>query len=195
MQNEIEAKYTNVNHDELREKLKVVGAELVTPMFTMRRTLFDYEDLRLDNKKAWLRVRQEADRVTMSFKQRSGLDIDSMKEVEVVVSDYESTRQILLESGLSIKAEQDQKREIWNLGECEVTLDEWPWIPTFVEIEGPSNEAVQSVSEQLGFIWGDAVFDSVDGLYLQHFDVTRTEISKAKIFFGNIPQWLEAKRK
>lgn len=195
MNNEIEAKFTYIDHDEVRTKLEQAGGQLMTPLFTMRRTLFDYEDLRLDSKKAWLRVRQEADKVTMSFKQRLGLEIDSMKEVEVVVSDYEDTRRILQESGLTIKAEQDQKREVWKLGECEVTLDEWPWIPKFIEIEGPSNEAVQAVSEQLGYDWNEAVFDSVDGLYLQHYDVTRTEISKAKIYFGDIPEWLRERKK
>ena len=195
MQNEIEATYIDADHDLLRSKLTELGAVLTQHLYTMRRTLFDYEDFRLDRKKSWIRVRQEADKATLSFKQRSSVEINGMKEIEIEVSDYEKCRQIFLEAGLTEKAVQDSKRETWQLGECEVMLDEWPWIPPFAEVEGPTEEAVRATSAKLGLEWNKAVFDSIDGLYLEHFNVTRTEISKAKIFFGPVPEWLEKKRK
>jgi hypothetical protein len=44
MQQEIEAKFLNVDHDEVRAKLLAKHAVCVHPMRLMRRELFDYSD-------------------------------------------------------------------------------------------------------------------------------------------------------
>jgi hypothetical protein len=74
-------------------------------------------------------------------------------------------------------------------------LDEWPWIPPYVEVEGPSETSVRAVSERLGFDYDTALFDSTDAIYQKYFDVTRTEISTVPLAFGPVPEWLEAKRR
>lgn len=195
MQTEIEATFLETDHDEMRAKLKELGAELSKPVFDMKRTVFDYDDLRLDKKAAWIRVRQEADKVTLTYKQRLAEEIDGMKEIELEVSSFEDTCKFFLEIGLKEKASQETRREVWRYENCEIMLDEWPWIPTYVEVEGPDEISVQRVSEALGFDYSKAIFDSADGVYMNYFDVTRTEISTVPIVFGATPDWLEAKRK
>ncbi|MNT60176.1 hypothetical protein D3C72_1977360 [compost metagenome] len=44
-------------------------------------------------------------------------------------------------------------------------LDEWPWLAPYMEIEGPSEEKVKNVAEQLGVAWEDAVFGGVANAY------------------------------
>jgi len=34
-----------------------------------------------------------------------------------------------------IASYQETRREKWMLDDAEVTIDTWPWIPTFIEIE------------------------------------------------------------
>ena len=53
--------------------------------------------------------------------------------------------------GLKVKARQETKREIWKLGGVEICIDTWPWLPTFIEIEGPTEESVWETANKLGF--------------------------------------------
>ncbi len=51
------------------------------------------------------------------------------------------------------------------------------WIPSYVEIEGPSEEKVRKVSEQLGFNMNEAIIGSVDEVYKLYYDVTNDDIN------------------
>ena len=64
--------------------------------------------------------------------------------------------------GLKVKARQETKREIWKLNEVEICIDTWPWLPTFIEIEGPTEESVWRIANKLGFRKDQAKFGSVD---------------------------------
>lgn len=195
MQTEIEATFLNVDHEEVRKKLEALGAACTSLQTTLKRKVYDYDDLRLDKKAAWVRVRKEVDKTTMSFKQRLSENIDGMKEIEIEVSNYDEACNLLEAIGLTEKASQETKREIWKFDGCEIMLDEWPWIPAIVEVEGGSEGSVKRVSEALRFDFSEAVFDSADGIYQKYFDVTRTEISTTPIVFGPAPEWLEERRK
>lgn len=195
MNTEIEATFIGTEHNILREKLEKLGAVITKKECFIKRTIFDYEDLRLDKMAAWVRLRDEGDGITLTFKQRKSETIDGMKEIEIVVNDFEQTKALLLAIGLVIKAEQETKREIWELNGTEVMLDTWPWLKPITEIEGESKEVVKELSDKLGFKWEEAVFDSTDGLYQLEFDVTRTEISTCPIKFGEVPLWLEERRR
>jgi adenylate cyclase class 2 len=195
MNSEIEATFTDVNPEEVRAKLKVLHAEQIYPERLMRRQIFDYPDLRLDQKAAWVRLRDEGDKITLAYKERSDETIGGMKEVELVVDGFEETKSFLEAVGLTSKAYQESKRELWFINACHVTIDLWPWLNPLVEIEGPSEELVRQASDELGFDWSKALFDSADSVYIQSFEVSRTEISSTDLVFGPIPEWLEAKRK
>ena len=41
-----------------------------------------------------------------------------------------------------------------------VDIDTWPKIPTYVELEGPSENALKSAAARVGFDWKDAVFEN-----------------------------------
>ena len=194
MHSEIEATFLDIDHSALRAKLKDLGAKLIRSEFAMRRTIYDYADLRLDKAAAWVRVRDEAGKTTMGFKQRQSETIQGMKEIEFDVSDYKAAKAFLEAIGLVAKAEQESKREIWSYRDCEITLDTWPWIPSYVEVEGPSEESVKRCSHQLGMNWSEAMFDSIDAIYMRYFDVTRTEISSIPIKFGPLPAMLAGKK-
>jgi len=195
MQTETEATFLKVDHEATRTKLRQLGATIHQPAFEMVRAVYDFEDLRLDQQAAWIRVRQEADKVTMTFKQRLASTIDGMREIELAVDDFDKTCEFLEAIGLMPKAKQATRREVWELDDCEIMLDEWPWIPPFLEIEGASEEVVKATAEKLGLDYSQALFDSIDAVYQRYYDVSRTEISTTSIDFGPVPAWLEAKRR
>ena len=197
MKTEIEAKFLNVDVKNVREKLKKVGAVKQYPERLMKRKVFDYPDNKLDKEDAWVRVRDEGDnKITLSYKKLLDRSLHGTKEITLDVSDFETMCDFLQACGFEIKSYQETKREKWTLEESEITIDTWPWIPTFVEIESATEEEIHKVSNLLGFDWNKALHGSVETAYQDLFDVTEDEIDGWKeIVFTPVPDWLEVKRK
>ena len=166
MKTEIEVKFVGVDIGDVRARLTQAGAVLEQPMRLMRRQVFYLVDRDND---AYVRVRDEGDKATMTFKRFRGADLHGAKEVEVVVSDFEDAKSILTNSGLVPKSYQETKRETWRLGDTEIAIDEWPWLQPFIEIEGGSEEAVRDTARALGFDWSDAVFGAATQAYRQQY--------------------------
>lgn len=196
MDTEIEAKWLNINHDEMREVLKANGAELVQPERFMTRKVYDYEDHRLEQQGGWVRVRNESDKITLSYKQLNDRTLYGTKEVNVIVDDFDRTCSFLESIGLKNYALQETKRESWEIDGTEIELDTWPWIPTFMEIEAKSEEKLKEVAAKLGLDLSAALHGSVEVAYQAVYDVTEEEVdSWSEITFIDIPQWLTAKAK
>src|SRR6476659_9524031 len=118
MQTEIEAKALDVDHDILRQKLRDLGAECVQPMRLMRRTRYDFPDHRLQNERnGWARVRDEGDKITVSYKELSDRTLHGTKEVCITVDSFENAGQLFECIGLTDTAYQETKRESWRLGD------------------------------------------------------------------------------
>lgn len=193
---ELEAKFTQIDTQKTREKLRESGAELKHPEVLMRRKVFDYSDFRLEKAGGWVRVRDEGNCITMTYKQLTDRTLQGTTEITVKVDDFEEACGFLTAIGLDQKAYQETKREKWELNGCEITIDTWPWIPTFAEIEGPTEEAVKEAGELLGFGWQKAMHGSVETAYQEIYDTTEEEIDHwDSITFIPVPEWLEKKRK
>lgn len=166
MKTEIEVKFVDVDIDDVRSRLQRAGATLVQPMRLMRRQVFHLVDR---SKDAYVRVRDEGDKVTMTYKQFDEIGLHGAKEVEVMVTNFEDTRNILQYAGLMPKSYQETRRETWLLDGVEVVIDEWPWLRPFIEIEGESEEAVRRTAAALGFEWEAAVFGAATEAYRQQY--------------------------
>lgn len=197
MQSEIEAKYLDVNHDIIRTKLKKHGAVCVHPLRVTKRINFEYPDNRLNElKHAWLRLRDEGDKVTLAYKQLLDRSLLGMKEVQVIVDDFDRAKEVLSAAGLVQKAYQEVKRESWELDGVQVELDEWPWVKPFVEVEASSEKDVWRVSKLLGLDIDNAKYGSVEIVYQSEYNVTEKEINNwESITFIPVPDWLMKKRK
>ena len=197
MKTEIEAKFLNVDPDKIKNRLKEIGAVLQYPERLMKRKVFDYPDARLRKEGAWIRVRDEGDgKITLSYKKLVDRSLNGTKEITLDVSDFQTMCDFLQASGLDSKSYQETKREKWTLGESEITIDTWPWIPTFVEIESETEEEIRKVANLLDFDWAKALHGSVETAYQDLFDVTEDEIDGwEEITFVPVPDWLEVKRK
>jgi adenylate cyclase class 2 len=194
METEIEAKFTDIDSDALRTKLKETGATLVYPERPMRRKNYDHPDR--GTMLGWVRVRDEGDKITLAYKQLDDRGLHGTKEISVIVDSFEKTCAFLEAITLVTKSYQETKREKWMLDEVEVTIDTWPWVPTFVELEGPTEGSVKEAASKLGFEWSHAIHGSVEPVYQMHYDVTDEEIDNwDSITFTPVPDWLEAKRK
>lgn len=165
MKTEIEVKFLNIDIDEMREQLRRAGAVLEQPMRLMRRALIETKAMR--SREGYIRIRDEGDKVTLTYKQFTENSLTGAKEHELVVDDFDTAIAIFAEADLHYHTFQESKRETWKYNDTEVVIDEWPWIKPYIEIEGDSEEAVKTASSELGFDWDNAVFGSVDVIYNQ----------------------------
>ncbi|MCG2689915.1 CYTH domain-containing protein [Candidatus Parcubacteria bacterium] len=171
MQTEYEATFENINKDKIRERLKKAGAVLVKPETLMKRYVFNLPNAQ-DGKPGWARVRDEGDKVTMSFKRVNfgGTGkIEDQKEICLKIDNFDNGFEFLKALGCGEKAYQESKREMWQIGVTEICLDEWPFLEPFCEIEGANEEDVKEVSEKLGFDYAKALFCAVGTLYARKY--------------------------
>lgn len=168
MQTEIEVKFCNVD---IREKLKASGAMLEQPMRLMKRALI--EEPHHEKENAFIRIRDEGDKTTLTFKRRDKLQgdtINNTKEIEVAVSDFDTTVELFREAGWEYKTFQESKRETWKLGDAEVVIDEWPWLKPYIEIEASTEDEVKQAAATLDFDWNDAIYGHIDAVYQMQYE-------------------------
>lgn len=164
MEIEYEAKFLEIDKDEVRARLKAAGASLERPEFAQRRWVFDLPAEKHD-KYSFARVRDEGGIMTLTLKKYTGADIDHPKESEIVVSNFDTAVEILSEIGCTPRSYQENKRELWYLDDAMITIDSWPFLAPFVEVEGITEEVVRDISIKAGFEWSSALFCGVSKLY------------------------------
>lgn len=194
MEQEIEAKFLNVDHDEIRTKLKELGAVCKVPMRLVRRTVLDYPDRRLQKEGAWIRLREELDgSIELMLKKVASNELGQTFEQPVKVTDYEAAQKFLAAIGMDIKAEEESKRELWHLGDVEIMLDEWPWVNPYIEIEAPTENQVKELATTLGFTWDQACFGSVIPVYTDKYGIGEEAFKNAEMsikFEAPVPEVL-----
>ena len=157
---EFEIKFLEVDVPEMEKKLLAIDAQKIGEYFYKRRH-FDYPDLRLDKNHEWVRVRDEGDKVVMTHKKRINprehVKDSIIHEIEIEVSDYDKTCNILLAIGMVEKNYQESKRIKYKKGNVEYDIDFWPELKPYLEIEGESMEEVTTAAQQLGFDIKDSV--------------------------------------
>lgn len=165
---EIEAKFLDVDKEGLIAKLKSLGAEDLGEDF-LREIIFYDKDLKWQKeKKRIMRLRKTSKGTFLTFKHDEDGSVAGMKELEITVSDMAKAKMILEEIGLVAYREQEKQRHKFKFGEVIVDIDQWPKIPAYVEIEGPSEEAIKAAAEKLGFEWGKAVF-GISGVVIEKY--------------------------
>ena len=189
MKNEIEAQFLDIDKEAMRIRLKEIGAKLEKPEVLMRRVVF------YTGEHSFARVRDEGDKIIMTYKNISDKhSILGTKEVNVEASSYDDAILFLRGCGLEIKARQETRREIWSLDRVEICIDTWPWIPTFMEVEGPTEESVWEVAKKLGFGKDQAKFGSVDTTYQRYYGVDPdiVNLHTPEILFDiEPPEWVK----
>ena len=163
MKTEIEVKFINITIDTIQQRLVAAGAVCEQPMRLMRRALMETPDMAA--KDAFLRLRDEGNKVTLTYKQHLNTGIEAANEIETTVDDFDAAKSLLEASGMIFHTYQESRRETWKLRDVEVLIDEWPWMPPYIEIEGDNEASIREAAAILGFSWDEAVFGGVDVVY------------------------------
>lgn len=150
---EQEAKFWIGKPKELEERLKKLNAVMVQKRTFEINLRFDNRERQLSSEYKVLRLRQDQ-RSRLTFKGPSDPNrtIAARKEIEVEVSDFQNSRDLLEALGYQVIVTYEKFRAVFNLGNVEVSLDEMPF-GFFCEIEGPDEQSIRSAADQLELNW------------------------------------------
>lgn len=169
---EYEVRVLEINKDEIVEKLESLGATLVEDVF-QKRYVYDFNPV---DPNKWIRLRTNGSKTTLTIKQIESSNIDGTKEMEIVVDDFDTTNEILNELGYKARNAQENKRIKYDLNGIEVDIDTWPMIPTYLEIEGSSEEEVYKTLELLNINKEDTTALDVMGIYKEVYNIDLKDI-------------------
>ena len=142
---EYEVRALEIDKEKLEEKLESLGAKKIAD-FNYRRRVYNFNPA-TDGK--WIRLRTDGNKTTLTIKEIKSKEIDGTIENEIEVSDFDDTNIILNKLGYQSHTYQENKRTRWSLDGVEIDIDTWPYIPTYVEIEGKSTKDVEDMIEKL----------------------------------------------
>jgi adenylate cyclase class 2 len=168
MAKELEAKFAVESLDALRSMLKGMGIMVKNCRFE-RNVVFDTPDRALKARGELLRLRQ-TDKAVLTWKRPSSepapAGVKAMDEVETMVGDFDTMREMLHGLGYEDALWYEKCREQWSLGQSLVCLDVLPF-GEFVEIEGEPS-AIAKAADCLGLDMGQAKALTYHDLYREY---------------------------
>ncbi len=152
---ETEVKIFNINKEEIEEKLISLGAKKVFDD-EVESLYFDFPNNSIRDRKQTLRLRKMGNKAFLTFKNTISNDSAKIRdEVEIEVSDFEKTRNILKALGLSEWLKTRKHRTSYKLKDARFEIDkyydEYDFIPEFLEIETDNVKTLYKYVELLGF--------------------------------------------
>lgn len=176
MHTEIEERILEVNKEEVIKRLEELGAQKVGDWF-QKRYVYDFTPKRENE---WIRLRSNGKETTLTYKNQESQSINGTKELEVVVSGFEETNELLRIMGYIPRAYQENKRIRYYLDHMEIDIDTWPLIPTYVEIEGGDEAEVKRIEKLLGFTTEKISTLNTKDIYLQEYGIDINQIEELK---------------
>jgi len=159
---EIEVRFLEVDPTEIKQKLiKLEATDLGEQ--TIHEIIF-YDHARSWGKYKFVRLRKTKDGSILTWKHQHTDSADGTIEVETKVEDFDAMKRILEELGLEAFRTQEKHRHTFTLGKVTFDLDQWPLIPPYLEIEGPSEASLREAATSLGLSWEDACFQAAGGV-------------------------------
>lgn len=155
MKIEIEAKFAVDDAGKIADQVVGLGGSLVADMLEVN-VFVDSSQRKLKTSDRGLRVRSvyidgqlSKTEVTFKGRRRPG-KLKSRREIEFNVETAEPMLALLAELGYQESIRFEKRRTRYHMDGCTIELDEMPYLGTFVEIEGPSDEAVLEKRSKLG---------------------------------------------
>lgn len=175
MDTEYEIRVLEIDISSFERKLKSLGAKKAFDRL-QKRYVYDFIP---KEKSKWIRLRTDGVKTTLTIKDIMNSSASGTKELEIEVSDFEKTNLLLKELGYSYRNYQENRRIRYYLDDIEIDIDSWPLIPTYVEIEGKSEEEIYGFLEKLGYLKEDSTSLGVSEIYKKYgIDIESIEVLK-----------------
>lgn len=146
-------------------------------VYHQKRYVYDFIPVQ---KGRWIRLRSNGKVTTLTVKEVKSLRVDGTKELEIVVSNFDDTNEILMKLGYIPRTFQENFRIEYTLGGVNFDLDKWPMIPPHLEIEGKSEEDVLKAVKLLGWSGDDMTAQDIDTVYSKIYGIDLNSIKMLK---------------
>ncbi len=143
---EFEGKVLEIKEKDILEKLVKQQAKYIGE-YLQKRYVFNTIPF---SENRWVRLRSDGEKTTLAVKEIGDDSVSGTSEWEVDVSSFEETLVILNKIGIKPKGYQENRRIEYLMDTCQITLDFWPNIPVYLEIEGKSEKEVYGCAKKLG---------------------------------------------
>ncbi len=172
---EIEVRFIPQDIQTVKDLLLKLGAEDFGEDLLTEVACYDKELLWVKNRKEIaqvVRVRKTSKDVTLTYKRHEQNTKNSEAvEIELHVDDFEKAKALVEAIGLTIYRTQQKRRHKFQLGEVIIDFDTWPQCPTYLELEGPSEELLKETAAKLGLNWQDAIYENAGNLVEKYFKI------------------------
>ena len=178
---EYEIRVLEININNIVDKLEKLGAKKVGE-FNQKRYVYDL------NPKAsgkWIRLRTNGKVTTLCYKDVVSNTIDGTKEVEFIVEDFDKTNEFLERIGFISRNYQENKRIQYILNDVEIDIDTWPLIPTYLEIEGSSEEDVLKIKDLLNVDESKVTTLNCEDIYNDIYNIDVMSIKELRFEYSN----------
>jgi len=142
---EIETKIADINRKSLEKQFKAKKVKFLEKVF-FKRWVFPLSQKNGEDN--YIRVRTDGKKSTLTYKFRKGKGLRNTEEVETEVESFDRTVEILSKL-IKEKYYQETTREIYSYKRVEITINKWPRIPEYIEIEGPSVKEIYGCIKDL----------------------------------------------
>lgn len=176
MEKEIETRFLDINKDELVKKLVALGATDKGEE-KLEEIIFHAADGSWLGKRKFVRLRKTKGKIKLTYKENVGQTVDSAREIELEVSDLDKCSAFFEKVGLRAMRTLEKYRHTFELDGVTLDVDTWPKIPSYIEVEGTSVEALQSVCAKLGLDW-EKRFDGDAREVFRHYGYDLDKIDK-----------------
>ncbi len=179
---ETEAKIKVAGLEVLRERLVQLGAKCEGEQLEVN-VYFDTAEGQLLKSDRALRLRSIGEKNVLAYKgpaQKS--KYKKRQEIQTAIEDEAALKSLLAELGFGQSLAFEKRRESWLLDKCRVELDSLPLLGEFVEVEGPSEAAIEQVLSKLELDKADPIATPYPILLQDH--LARTGNSTREIRFG-----------
>lgn len=193
MMMEIEAKMRLADRSALEQRLRELGAEPVADLLETN-IFLDTLDQRLFAEDRGLRVRIERDVTingapavaTLTYKgPRAYGAFKSRREIELKVDEAEKAVQLLGELGYRQTLCFEKRRRRRRVRNCNVELDEMPYLGHFVEIEGPDEQSILALRRELNLADTPHLDAGYASMLLAHLE--RNRVADRQITMADAP--------
>lgn len=154
---EIECRFLEIDKDALIKKLIEIGAHDESEKLIEETIIYDPE-LKWRDEQRFVRLRKIGDKIKLTYKEHQSHTVDGTFELEFGIDDYEKAELLFEKIGLPAFRHQQKKRHTFKLNNVAFDIDTWPQIPTYVELEGESEESLKKAAQLAGLNWQDADF-------------------------------------
>ena len=170
MEEEFETQVLDIDKDGILASLRKLGAK-EEPEVLQRRWVFDISPCMTESTGEWVRLRQVGERKpTITYKNKSGKGLTETEEIEFEVTDFDKASKLFSKLPFAGKYYQENKRIRFDLDNIEFTIDSWPMIPPYLEIEAKSEADVKKGLKLLGLEGKDAGHNGTLTIY-KHYGI------------------------